>query len=59
MLCVFVLGSRFIALLLPHSPGAPFDLATDQYLSALLKSFVREKSKSHTVVVKRWESLTV
>jgi len=56
MLVVFVPGSRFIALLLPHSPGAPFDLATDQYLSALLRSFIREKSESqHTAVSKEKE----
>lgn len=41
---VFLLGSRFIAILLPSSPGAPFDLSNNHYLSSLLTSFGREKS---------------
>lgn len=37
-------GSRYSALLIPHSPGAPFDLASDSSFSEILMHFVQEKS---------------
>ena len=40
-----ITASKFVALLVPSCPGAPFDLATNHYLAAILNSFTKEKSK--------------
>lgn len=39
-------ASKFIALLIPSCPGAPFDLSGNPYLGEILNSFAKEKSKS-------------
>ncbi|XP_064400433.1 glutamine amidotransferase-like class 1 domain-containing protein 1 [Halichondria panicea] len=36
-------ASKFIAVLIPSCPGAPFDLANSQYLAAILNAFLKDK----------------
>ncbi len=40
-----IAASKFIAVLIPSCPGAPFDLANSQYLAAILNAFIKDKSK--------------
>lgn len=35
--------TKFIAVLIPSCPGAPFDLSSNHYLGAILNSFAKEK----------------
>lgn len=47
--CVIIIftiaASKFIAVLIPSCPGAPFDLANNQYLASIMNAFLRDKSK--------------
>jgi len=45
-LCTPLIATKFIAVLVPSCPGAPFDLANSQYLAKILDNFVTEKSKA-------------
>lgn len=42
---------RYSCLLIPHSPGAVFDLSDDKDLGQILKNFIKEKSKCFNVYV--------
>ena len=43
-------GSRYAALLIPHSPGAPYDLLHDIDFGEILMHFWQERSKISYVV---------
>ena len=41
----FTLGTKFVALVIPSSPGAMFDLTSNQYMAGIVTAFIRENSK--------------
>ena len=38
-------GTKFVALVIPSSPGAVFDLTSNQYMAGIVTAFIRENSK--------------
>ncbi len=46
---IIIIGSKFVALVIPSSPGALFDLVSNQNLSVILNAFIRENSKTQHV----------
>ena len=40
-----LIDTKFVALVIPSSPGALFDLVSNQHLAGILNAFIREASE--------------